>query len=46
VSVRDGVVTLTGTVRSWSEKNAVLRAAAYAPGVRSVEDRTTVDPYQ
>lgn len=46
VTVRDGVVTLTGTLRSWGEKNAIERAAYYAPGVRRVDDRTIVDPYQ
>ncbi|MCC6659530.1 MAG: BON domain-containing protein [Phycisphaerales bacterium] len=46
VSVDDGVVTLTGELRSWAEKNAIGRAASYAPGVRRVMDRTTVDPYQ
>jgi osmotically-inducible protein OsmY len=46
VSVRDGVVTLTGALRSWGEKNAIVRAAYYAPGVSRVDDRTTVDPYQ
>ncbi len=46
VSVHDGVVTLTGTVRSWGERNAVERAAGYATGVRQVQDKTTVDPYQ
>lgn len=45
VSVRDGVVTLTGVLRSWGEKNAIERAASFAPGVRRVDDRTTVDPY-
>jgi osmotically-inducible protein OsmY len=46
VAVRDGVVTLTGTLRSWGEKSAIERAAYFAPGVRRVEDRTVVDPYQ
>lgn len=46
VSVSDGVVTLTGTLRSWGEKNAIERTAFFAPGVRRVDDRTTVDPYQ
>jgi osmotically-inducible protein OsmY len=46
VSVRDGVVTLSGTLRSWGERNAIERAASVAPGVRRVDDRTTVDPYQ
>lgn len=46
VSVREGVVTLTGTLRSWGERNAIERAVCYTPGVRRVQDRTTVDPYQ
>jgi osmotically-inducible protein OsmY len=46
VSVSGGVVTLTGSLRSWGEKNAVERAAYFAPGVSRVDDRTTVDPYQ
>ncbi|MFO0832212.1 MAG: BON domain-containing protein [Phycisphaerales bacterium] len=46
VCVQEGVVTLTGTLRSWGEKNAVERAASHTPGVRSVDDRTTVDPYK
>jgi osmotically-inducible protein OsmY len=46
VTVRDGVVTLTGTLRSWGEKNAVERVAQYAPGVKRVEDLTVVDPVQ
>ncbi len=45
VRVKDGIVTLTGTVRSWTERSAVERAAGFAPGVRRVEDQTTVDPY-
>lgn len=45
VRVRDGVVTLTGTVRSWTEKSAVRNVAAYSPGVRKVEDLMTVDSY-
>ncbi len=46
VAVREGVVTLTGTLRSWGEKNAIERAAAFAPGVRRIDDRTVVDPYE
>lgn len=45
VSVKDGVVTLTGTVRSWGEKNTIERAAGYGLGVRRVDDMTVVDPY-
>jgi osmotically-inducible protein OsmY len=44
VAVADGVVTLTGTVRSWAERNAIERAAQFAPGVRRVDDRTVLDP--
>jgi osmotically-inducible protein OsmY len=44
VAVSDGIVTLTGTVRSWAERNAIERAAQFAPGVRRVDDRTTLDP--
>lgn len=44
VAVSDGVVTLTGTVRSWAERNAIERAAQFVAGVRRVDDRTTLDP--
>jgi osmotically-inducible protein OsmY len=44
LAVQDGVVTITGTLRSWGEKNAIERVAAHAPGIRRVDDRTTVDP--
>jgi osmotically-inducible protein OsmY len=44
VDVDDGVVTLKGSVRSWAERNAVERAAQHVPGVRRVEDKTTLDP--
>lgn len=45
VSVVDGVVTLTGKVDSWAEKNAVGHLASYSPGVKSVANKITVDPY-
>ncbi|HEY3244383.1 MAG TPA: BON domain-containing protein [Phycisphaerae bacterium] len=45
VQVRDGVVTLTGEVRSWAEKHAVHNAANFALGVRRVDDRMTVNAY-
>lgn len=44
VRVHDGVVTLTGTVRSWVERGAIEHAAGHAPGVRQVDDQTEVDP--
>ncbi len=45
VTVKDGVVTLTGRIRSWAEKNAVDRVVGFAPVVRRVEDQMIVDPY-
>jgi len=45
VEVKEGTVFLTGKVHNWSERVAVLGAAGYAPGVRKVEDRLSVDPY-
>jgi len=45
VRVEGGVVTLTGTVRSWAERNAIDRVAGFAQGIRRVDDRLTVDPY-
>jgi len=45
VEVKDGTVSLTGRVHNWREKEAVLGAAGYAPGVRKVEDHLRVDPY-
>lgn len=45
INVKDGVVTLTGTVRSWAEKNAVHNVVSFAPGVQRVDDRLTIDAY-
>ncbi|MFO0827070.1 MAG: BON domain-containing protein [Phycisphaerales bacterium] len=45
VTVGNGVVTLTGAVRSWGERHAVEQAAGFAPGIRRVDSRLTVDPY-
>ena len=44
VAVRDGLVTLTGTVTSWSEKRAVVGAARHTAGVQAVEDDLEVEP--
>ncbi|HZS02687.1 MAG TPA: BON domain-containing protein [Chloroflexota bacterium] len=45
ITVHDGVVTLAGPVHSWAEREAVLGAARYLPGVREVEDRLHLDWY-
>jgi osmotically-inducible protein OsmY len=44
VSVDDGRVVLTGTVRSWPEKRAVLGAARFTTGVRDVVDHLQIVP--
>lgn len=42
VETEDGTVRLSGTVRSWFEREEAERAAWAAPGVRSVEDHIAV----
>ncbi|GAA1646181.1 BON domain-containing protein [Kribbella alba] len=42
VAASDGTVTLSGSVRSWSEHDAALAAAWAAPGVTNVNDRLAV----
>jgi osmotically-inducible protein OsmY len=42
VSVRDGEVTLSGQIRSWAEKRAVIGAVSHAPGVHSVNDHLLI----
>jgi osmotically-inducible protein OsmY len=42
VETEDGTVRLSGTVRSWFEREEAERAAWAAPGVRSVEDHISV----
>jgi osmotically-inducible protein OsmY len=44
VSAEDGRVILSGTVRSWAERQQAERAAWAAPGVRQVDDRLAVEP--
>lgn len=44
VDTRDGVVTLTGQVRSQTEKDQALKIARETDGVKSVIDRLTVTP--
>jgi len=45
VEVENGVVTVSGTVDSWSEKQAILAVLSHTPGVRSVNDSLDIDPY-
>lgn len=45
VAVAEGIVTLTGRVRSWEEKRAVMGAVSHAPGVSSVSDHLVINPY-
>ena len=40
----DDVVILTGTVESWSQRDAAERAAGSAPGIRNVDNRIIVEP--
>lgn len=40
----DGEVTLTGRVRSWAEREAVVASARYLRGVLAVTDRLRIDP--
>ena len=44
VDVQRGWVSLSGRVRSWEEKQAVLGAARYTPGVEGVDDGLLIDP--
>lgn len=45
LQVDDGVVSVSGDVHSWPEKQSVLGAVKGTPGVRRVEDRVRVSPY-
>ncbi|HSE97068.1 MAG TPA: BON domain-containing protein [Blastocatellia bacterium] len=44
VEIEDGRVTLSGAVRSWAEKRAVLGIVSHAPGVRAVDEELFIDP--
>ncbi|HEX5083820.1 MAG TPA: BON domain-containing protein [Blastocatellia bacterium] len=45
VSVDEGDVTLTGSVKSWGEKKAILGAVGHTPGVKMIHDHLFIDPY-
>jgi osmotically-inducible protein OsmY len=45
VEVCDGRVTLSGTVRSWAEKQTVVGAAKGTHGVHCVQDHLRIQPY-
>jgi osmotically-inducible protein OsmY len=45
VSVDEADVTLTGAVKSWDEKKAILGAVGHAPGVKMIHDHLFIDPY-
>jgi osmotically-inducible protein OsmY len=44
VSVRNGYVTLTGTIQYETQRRSLLNAARGVEGVRSVVDELTVKP--
>lgn len=44
VEVHDSGVKLSGPVRSWAEKRAILGVVSHAPGVQAVEEYLYVDP--
>lgn len=44
VEATQGVVTLSGRVRSWAEKRALLGSVSHARGVSAVNDNLFVDP--
>lgn len=46
VTVDDGAVQLTGTVRTWMQRDAAERAAGSAPGIVSVNNQITVVPVE
>jgi osmotically-inducible protein OsmY len=45
VDVTGGRVTLSGRVRSWEERRAIVGAARLTPGAEMVEDQLEVDHF-
>ena len=45
VSLREGTANLTGKVHTWAQKQVILGALKYAPGVERVNDQLSIDPY-
>jgi osmotically-inducible protein OsmY len=45
VKIDDGIVTLSGKVNSWLEKDAIVGVIGHAPGVRMVTDRLRIQPW-
>jgi osmotically-inducible protein OsmY len=43
VAVKDGEVTLSGRVRSWAEKEAILDAVSLAPGVQTINNHLLIE---
>jgi osmotically-inducible protein OsmY len=45
LEVKDGRVTVTGAVHTWAERQAVIGAVKGTNGVRTVDDRLTIEPW-
>jgi osmotically-inducible protein OsmY len=45
IKTNDGVVTLSGTVHSWAEKEAIANVARFAPGVRKLDNQLIVNAF-
>ncbi len=45
MDIRDGRVILSGSVGSWSERQAVIGAVRGTPGVKAVDDKLRIEPY-
>lgn len=45
VEISNGTVTLSGSVRSWKEEEAIVGAVSHAPGVQRVKDHLSINPY-